>query len=79
VAEAAFRKGDRVAWSHEEATKHARGSVLLASALPQSARLGVVQSVENDAGTYFKVKFDDKGKPGELVLTADELVKVADE
>lgn len=72
----AFKPGDKVAWHHVFATQHAPGSIIRASAAPDDAEIGEVLDVANDEGTYFTVKF--KGGK-ERVLTADELVKVADD
>lgn len=74
---AAFEVGDRVAWDHEEATKHADGSIVREDAFKANApaaRFGAVLAVANDEGTWFDVKLDDGT---DITLTADELVKVA--
>jgi hypothetical protein len=67
-----FSPGDRVAWDHAEATKHAEGSIIREEAIPPTAEIGEVVEVANDEGTHFTVKFAD----GEKTLTEDELVRV---
>ncbi len=87
---AAFSKGDRVAWHHDLAM-HGEGSVIRESALPNDALLGTVLGPANDEKTWFEVELDRKPKSapgydapleafsdkGFVVLTVDELVKVA--
>lgn len=77
--EAAFAKGDRVAWSHSYATEHAAGSIVHAdavSAKAPDAKFGKIVKATNDENTWFEVALD--GETGHVELTADELVKVAD-
>lgn len=92
---AAFNAGDRVGWSHQEATKHAGESVLRISALAAldpDALFGTI--IETDeSGRTVTVEFDEpfrqspafvgaKGThadPACLALTADEIVRVAEE
>lgn len=72
---AAFKAGDRVAWSHSFATMFAEGSIVTAEtveAFDKDAKIGKVKKVANDEGTYFDVEVGDKT----VTLTADELVKV---
>lgn len=88
-----FEPGQRVAWSHAEATKHAAGSVLRASALPPETPCGTVVGAANEAGTWWVVAFAGAHArhpavrkaaathPGRntLVLTGDELVRIAED
>lgn len=76
----AFKKGDRVAWSHAEATKHSPGSVVYASAIPVgdpsepgTGQRGTVVEAGNDVGSVWEVDLDDGRTIG---LTSDELVKI---
>jgi hypothetical protein len=64
----AFQPGDRVAWDHIEATKHAEGSIIREEALPD-AQFGEVKEVN---GSLVMVAFPDGWKE----LTAEELVRV---
>lgn len=80
--EAPFAKGDRIAWDHTFATQHAPGSIIRSEAIDgqaPEAQLGKVVKVANDEGTYFEVQLDDAKKGETVTLTADELVKVADD
>lgn len=75
---AAFEKGDKVAWSHGYAVQHAEGSIVgrdVVEALAPDASFGVVKKIANDEGTWFEVQLD--GSKDTVVLTQDELVKVA--
>lgn len=79
----AFEKGDRVAWSHEEATKHADGSILRASVLgdpgdePGSGQRGNIVDAANEEGTWWEVQLD--GDDETRILTSDELVRIVEE
>lgn len=71
----AFASGDRVCWDHAFSTQHATGSIIRESAVPDTGEVGTVVDVANEEGTWFEVDFD--GRDDNVVLTADELVKVA--
>lgn len=88
----AFSKGDRVAWHHGHGI-YAPGTVLYESAAADGAILGTVRGPANDAKTWYEVELDKKpatapgyeqklaaetfSEAGFIVLTQDELVKVA--
>ena len=74
MAEAAFRKGDRVAVSHDLA-RYALGSILRVDALPPDAKVGKVKGAANAEKTHFDVDLEDGGS---VTVTFEELVAVAD-
>lgn len=87
----AFREGDKVCWSHELATMHADGSIVHRSRIQSTdpsqpnPRFGTVSKVANEESTWFEVTLEPTedeeahgfGGPDVVVLTADEIVKVA--
>lgn len=85
MSAAAFKAGDRVAWHHAFATQHAAGSIIRAEAVPQgnlsdpgTGQLGTIDAAVDDSnGFLWEVTLD--GEKTSRVLTADELVKVAEE
>jgi hypothetical protein len=70
-----MKTGDRVAWSHQVYMHHPE-SVIYADAAPAGSVFGTITGVANTEGTWFEVALDDDRA---MVLTADELVRIADE